>query len=67
MIRGIYISDGGDVQILGDVVNFSAIIKAMEIVLPQLKEQYRSALLADLSEEELMKALTQIKRNTEVA
>lgn len=61
MIKGLYISDAGEVQIVGEVSNLSGIIRAMEQVLPQLREQNRKLVAEQFGEHELMQMLTEKK------
>jgi hypothetical protein len=61
MIKGLYIGEDGTVQILGEVTAFTNIIKSIQAVLPQLEEQQRKLLTEDLTEEDLMRLLTEKK------
>lgn len=61
MIKGLFFSESGEVQQIGEITNLSSIISALEAVLPQLKEEHVKSILSKFTEEDLMRAISQRK------
>jgi len=67
MIKGLYISEDGMVQVIGDVRTFQTIIKAMINIIPQLQAQENQRLAQELDDEAIhaiLKARAEKQNNT---
>lgn len=61
MIRGLFISQDGEIQQIGELTTLSGIIQAMQGILPDLQQQEKQRLLSLWSSEEIEKAASDIK------
>lgn len=53
MIRGIYISESGEIQIIGNPSTYAGIIKSIREAIPQLEAMERQNVMTFLTKEEL--------------
>jgi hypothetical protein len=67
MLKGIYISEDGVVQQIGDVTTYIRIIAVIEEILPQLRKQQQEKVLSELSTEDLLRAVETRKKETSSA
>lgn len=61
MIKGIFISEDGFIQALGEITTLEHIIKAMHRNLPEFERQEKERVLSSLGDEELEKLLQERK------
>ena len=57
MINGLFISEKGDVQILGNVQSGELLLKALYALLPQLEQQENERLARTYSKEKLQELI----------